>query len=145
MIRRPLSSSTKSKIWMSLPLPFFISLWFPSLFFFECEWKQCHAEIGSRCTPCILFVIIGMKTTFVLKNSNNSLFPWPQVRFNAHKAWALRFPLRHAPFEQCHQQEEYIVYVFNDVWPLMAIHIDPLPHPCVPSSKGDQPLLRHAL
>jgi hypothetical protein len=86
-----------------------------------------------------------MKPTFVLKNSDNSLFPWPQVRFDAHKAWALRFPLRHVPFEQRHQWEEHIVPVFDDIWPLMAIHVDPLPHPHVPPSKGDQPLLRRAL
>src|SRR6266851_10115355 len=73
------------------------------------------------CAPYCLFVIIGMKVS------------------------ALGFPVHHAPFKRCHQWEELVLPVFNDVWPLMAIHINPLLYPRVPPSKCKKPLLCCAL
>ena len=86
-----------------------------------------------------------MKTTLILKHSDNPLFAWPQFRFDAHKVRALGSPLRHAPFEFCHQREELVVPVCDDVRPFMAIHVDSLLDPRAPPSKGKKPSARRSL
>ena len=106
----------------------------------ETTWRS-----AAWCAPYCLFVIIGIKTALILKHSDNPLFLWPQVWFDAHKVGALRFPVHHVPFKQCHQREELVLLVFNDVWPLMAIHINPLLYPCVPPSECKKPPPCHAL
>jgi hypothetical protein len=62
-----------------------------------------------------------MKTAFILKNSDDPFFIWPQVWFDMHEVGALGSLLDHAPFEQHHQWQEHIVPVFDNVWPFMAI------------------------
>ena len=100
---------------------------------------------AARYAPQHLFVIIDVKTAFVLKNSNHPFFLWPQVWFDVRKANAFGFPLYHARFVRCHQWEEHIVPIFDDIWPFMAIHVNPFLHPRVPPSEQEKPSLCRAL
>src|SRR6266478_6379365 len=134
------SSSTKIGHMDNVPSPLFHELLLtrlsPSSF---CICKH-NIQWSKWCAlPNTLLVFIDMKTAFILKQWNNPFFSWSQDWINMHKLRFLKNPLGHLFLVQCHCWEECVLAIFNDIGPLMAIHINTLFQPCVSPPKPDQP------
>jgi len=99
-------------------------------------------------SPNILCLIIGVKAAFIMILDDNPPLAQGQIRHDLDQLWVfirLSLVFCDQSLVLCNCWKEGLVSILNHVSPLVPIHINTLPHHCLPPTQLDQPSTCHSL